>query len=146
MACFEKGLSKGLSKHQNLTVKYERRGTPRRSFLFAICFFQCVSDSLTRPPDAFLIGVGIHSERYRSVTVAQPLRYADHIRAVGNREACGGMAEFVGVKVFDAVTLPEFLEKAGGRLWVHRLKGIFLSKDISADCPCTLIVSEITQH
>ena len=128
MACFEKGLSKGLRKHQNLTVKYERRATTRRSFLVAICFFQCVSDSLTRPPDAFLIGVGIHFERYRSVTVAQPLRYADHIRAVGNREACGGMAEFVGVKIVYTVPLAEFLEKPGWALREHRLRRPLLGK------------------
>ena len=37
---------------------------------------------MTGPPDAFLIGVGVHPQCHRRVTMAQPLRHADHIGPV----------------------------------------------------------------
>ena len=66
--------------------------------------FECVPDSLTGPPYAFLICMGIHAQRDRCVAMAQAFRYADHIRAVRDGDACGAVPELVRVKVFDYYT------------------------------------------
>ena len=49
--------------------------------------------------DAFGVGVGIHPQRNRLVTMAQRFGYAGHICPVGNRHACEGVAQLVGVKI-----------------------------------------------
>ena len=52
---------------------------------------ECVADCLTRAAYAFLIGVSVHPQRDRRVTVAEPLADGDDIRAVCNSKARGGV-------------------------------------------------------
>ena len=92
--------------------------------------FQCVPNNLTGPSDAFLIGVGVHPQRDRRVTMAQPFRYADHIGSVGDCEACGGVAELVRVEILNAVPLAELLKIAGGALGVHNVWAVFLRENV----------------
>ena len=90
--------------------------------------FERVSDSLTGPPDTFLICVGIHPKRHRRITMAQAFRYADHIRAVRDGDACGAVPELVRVKVLYAVLCPELLKIPGGALRVHGIGGAVLGE------------------
>lgn len=88
---------------------------PGFSCLLALCF-ERVPDNLTGPPDAFLIGVGVHSERHRRVAMAQTLADRYHVRAVGDRKGGTCVAALVGVKILYAVPLAKLLKIAGGGL------------------------------
>ena len=81
----------------------KRRGkSPRRFFPLR---FQSVPDNLAGPPDAFFIGVGIHPQRHRRITVAQALRHADYIGPVCQRNRTACMPELVGVEILNAISL-----------------------------------------
>ena len=77
--------------------------------------FEGVPDDLTSPPDAFLVGVGIHSECYRRVAMAQALTDRYHVRTVGDCKRGVCVAELVGVKIIYAVPLHLFFSNTGTR-------------------------------
>ena len=78
------------------TRQKPRRGQktkPDRSTLpgfFHVCF-ECVPENLTGPLDALLVGVGVHPQRDRLVTVAQLLRHAGNVGPAGDCDAGEGV-------------------------------------------------------
>lgn len=63
--------------------------------LFLPGVVQRVAEDLACPPDAFLIGVGVHPQGHGLVAVAQLLRYTGDIRSVGNGNAGEGVPQLV---------------------------------------------------
>ena len=50
-------------------------------------FLYGITENLGGLADTFLVSVGIHPQGHGLVTVAQSLRYAGHIRTIGNGDA-----------------------------------------------------------
>lgn len=116
------------------------------AFLLLGLRFECVPDDLTGPPDAFLICVGVHSERYRRVAMAQAFTDGHHVRAVGDRKGGACVAELVWAKILYAVSLAEFLKIAGGALGVHNVRAVVLGEHIPADSFPGLFKAELLQE
>lgn len=72
-------------------------------------FFYCLPEDLAGSFHAFLIGVGIHSQRYRFVAVAQLFRYAGYICTVCNGNTGKGMPQIVEADVRESGVLQDFL-------------------------------------
>ena len=67
------------------TFEYEKAAqdlNPTPSFLCVLCF-ERVPNRLTGPPNAFFVCVGVHPQSDRCITMAEALRNACHVRAVG---------------------------------------------------------------
>ena len=106
------------NKRRNIgfETKAGQGGFPARFSCLLALRFERVSDDLTGPPYAFLIGVGVHSERYRRVRVSQALTDGYHIRAVGDCKGGACVTELVRVEILYAIPLAEFLKIAGGAI------------------------------
>ena len=70
--------------------------------------------------------MGVHPQRHRLVTVAQLFGDTGNICPVSDCHASEAVPELVRVQAGDIVPLGEFLQIAGGRLWVHRLLAVIL--------------------
>jgi len=70
--------------------------------------FYCIPEDLAGSFHAFLIGVGIHSQRYRFVAVAQLFRYAGYICTVCNGNTGKGMPQIVEADVRESGVLQDF--------------------------------------
>ena len=115
------------------------------SVLLALCF-EGIPDGLTGPAYTLIIGVGVHAEGDRRVTMAQALTDRHHVSPVGDCQACGGVAELVQVEVLHPVPLTEFLKVSGGGLRVHDVRAVVLRKNIPADGLIGLFCPELVQQ
>lgn len=82
--------------------------------------------SLTDPADAFLIGVGIHPKCGTAVRMSKSGSHADDIRTVRDCKAGRRVTQFVRMKMFYPVPLPELPEILCGRVRVHRFRAVVL--------------------
>ena len=96
--------------------------------VLSVLCFECVPDRLPGPSDTFLIRVGVHSQRDRRITMAQPFTDGNNVRAVGDTDTCRRMPELVRVKILYTVFLPELLKIPRGTLRVHWLRYSILCK------------------
>lgn len=65
------------------------------------CLFYCIPEYLGGPLAAFGVSVGVHSQRYRLVRMAQGLRHRGHVGPGGDCHACEGVPQLVGVQIRD---------------------------------------------
>ena len=76
--------------------------------------------------DAFLVCVGIYSQRYCFVAVPEGLRYTGNISAVGDGNTGEGVPQLMWMQIWDTVPLRKLFQIAGGGLRVHWLgAGLF---------------------
>ena len=71
-------------------------------------FFYCIAEDLRGPAAAFLIGMGVHPQRYRRITVPQGFGHADHIGPGRDRHAGESMAQLVRMKARHIVSQDTF--------------------------------------
>ena len=69
-----------------------------------------------------------------------------HVGSIGDCEACACVAEFVRVKIINAVLLPEPLKIACGALRVHHVRASLFREHKPTDCLFGLVRPELTQE
>ena len=67
------------------------------------CFFNCVPEYLTCPPDTLLIGMGIHPQGDSFVRMPQLFRHTGNVCAVGDGDTGKAVPELVRVQPLDTV-------------------------------------------
>lgn len=134
--------AKNRNINRNIRQDTKRNEPPRKSFsrggyeflcLFSVGIFEGFAHGLTDTADAFLVGVSVHSQGGAAIGVIKADSNADHIGTACDGEACRCVAQFMRVEVVDAVSLAEALEKACGRVRVHRV-GTALLREHPAYC------------